>query len=365
MIDSAATALVLHSRYGQTMIDTVAGLIGLLAAFVFVERLRSTHSRRDLAIALSLAALGLVNLALAAKPTLIDSVSPPHGLQIGLAVVAALAAAALARDALRGGNRFEGTLAVGVAVLGLASLSYFVAPSTNVERLHLGDFLKLLAVATILYGCLVEFRALQRELVKRVAIDERRRMARDMHDGLAQELAFIASHSQRLSHTGEDATTVAHLRSAAERALHDSRTTIAVLTATEELPLDRLIERTADSFRSRFGVEIELDLQQDVLVDDEWRNALLRILHEALNNAVRHGSAEHIRVSFGARENGNGGVPALRIADDGVGFDVPTAVSVSSGLGLTSMQERAGLLGGSLRIASTPGAGTVVEVALP
>jgi signal transduction histidine kinase len=365
MIDSAATALVLSSRYGHTMINTVAGLIGLLAAFVFVERLRSTHSRRDLTIAIALAALGLANLALAAKPTLIDSISPPHGVQIAQAALAALAALALARDALRDNNRLEGTLAAGVAGLGLASLSYLVAPSTNVDRLHPGDFLKLAAVATILYGCLVEFRALQRELVKRVAVDERRRMARDMHDGLAQELAFIASHSQRLSHTGEDATTVAHLRSAAERALHDSRTTIAVLTATEELPLDRLIERTANSFRSRFGVQIELDLQQDVLVDDEWRNALLRILHEALNNAVRHGSAEHIRVSFGASENGNGSVPSLRIADDGVGFDVPAAVSAPSGLGLTSMQERAGLLGGSLRIASTPGAGTVVEVALP
>jgi signal transduction histidine kinase len=361
MIDSAATALVLHSRYGQTMIDTVAGLIGLLAAFVFIERLRSTHSRRDLVIALAIAALGLVNLALAAKPTLIDSISPPRGVQVGLALVAALVAIALARDSESGGDRLEGSLAAGVAVLGLASLSYFISPSMNVDRLHIGDFLKLVAFTTILYGCLLEFRALQRELVKRVAVDERRRMARDMHDGLAQELAFIASHSQRLSHTGEDATTVAHLRSAAERALHDSRTTIAVLTATEEVPLDRLIERTADSFRSRFGVEIELDLQPDVLVDDEWRNALLRILHEALNNAVRHGSAEHIRVSFG----GEDGVPSLRISDNGAGFDVPAAVSAGTGLGLTSMQERAGLLGGSLRIASTPGAGTVVEVALP
>ena len=54
-------------------------------------------------------------------------------------------------------------------------------------------------------------------------------MARDMHDGLAQELAFIATHSQRLGQVGDDTATVAHLKAAAERALHESRTTIAVL----------------------------------------------------------------------------------------------------------------------------------------
>ena len=59
-------------------------------------------------------------------------------------------------------------------------------------------------------------------------------MARDMHDGLAQELAFIATHSQRLGQVGDDATTVANLKAAAERALHESRTAIAVLTSVDD-----------------------------------------------------------------------------------------------------------------------------------
>jgi signal transduction histidine kinase len=354
-------ALALHSRYGHTMIDTLAGLIGLLAAFVFVERLRSAHRRRDLLIALALGILGAANLVLAAKPTLIDSLSPPGYVQLAIALLAALAAVVLARDSMHTRDRLEQSLAAGAAMLGLASFSYFLSPAMDVDRLYVGDILKLCAFAFLLYGCLIEFRMLQRKLVKRAAVDERRRMARDMHDGLAQELAFIASHSQRLSHTGEDAATVAHLRSAAERALHDSRTTIAVLTATEDLPLDQLIVRTVDSFRSRFGIDVELDLRRNVVVDDEWRNALLRILHEALNNAVRHGSAQRIVVSLGGDSNG----PSLRIADDGRGFDVPAAMRAGGGLGLSSMQERAGLLGGALRIVSTPGAGTVVEVGLP
>jgi signal transduction histidine kinase len=360
MIDPAGLALTLHSRYGHTMIDTVAGLIGLLAAFVFVERLRSTRKRRDLLIVLVLALLGLANLALAATPTLVDSLSPPSYVQLAIALLAALAAAALAHDSTSNTDRLERSLAGGAAVLALASFSYFLSPAMDVNRLYVGDVLKLCAFALVLCGCLNEFRTLQRKLVKQVAVDERRRMARDMHDGLAQELAFIASHSQRLSHSGEDAATAAHLRSAAERALHDSRTTIAVLSASEELPLDQLIVRTVDSFRSRFGVDIELDLQADVIVSDEWRNALLRILHEALNNAVRHGSAQRILVILGEDANG----PSLRIVDDGSGFDVPAAVNAGRGLGLSSMQERAGLLGGALRIVSTPGAGTVVEVGL-
>jgi signal transduction histidine kinase len=361
MIDPGGLALTLHSRYGHTMIDTIVGLIGLLAAFVFIERLRSTHRRREALIALVLALLGVANLALAIKPTLVDSLSPPGYLRVGVALLTALAAAVLARDSRHNADRLEQSLAAGAAVLALASFSYFLFPAVNVSRLYAGDILKLGAFVLILYGCLVEFRTLQHKLVKRVAVGERRRMARDMHDGLAQELAFIASHSQRLSHTGEDAATVAHLRSAAERALHDSRTTIAVLTSSEDLPLDQLIVQTVDSFRSRFGVDVELDLQADVVVNDEWRNALLRILHEALNNAVRHGSAQQIYVSLGEDANG----PSLRIVDDGSGFDVPAAISAGKGLGLTSMQERAGLLGGALKIISTPGAGTVVEVGLP
>jgi signal transduction histidine kinase len=354
-------SVTMHSRSGNTMVDTVAGLISALAAFVFVERLRPTRQRRDLLIALSLGIVSAANLMLAAGSTLTDAHPLPSYVQIGIALLAACAAIVLARHSARTDDGLEESLAAGVAVLAVAHFNYFLVPSMSSDQLYAGDMLKLGAFLLILYGCVIEFRTLQRALVQRVAVGERRRMARDMHDGLAQELAFIASHSQRLHHTGEDATTVAHLQSAAERALHDSRTTIAVLTAPEDVPLDRLIVRTVESFRSRFGVEVELDLDPEVVVGAEDRNALLRILHEALINAVRHGSAQQILVRLGD----SNGSPSLRIADNGSGFDVPGAVSAGRGLGLTSMQERAGILGGSLSIVSTPGTGTVVEVGLP
>ena len=361
-IASHAFPVTMSSRSGETMVDTIAGLISALAAFVFVERLRPTRQRRDLLIALSLGIFSAGNLLLAARPTLSDAHPLPSYMQIGATLLAVSAAVSLTRHSARTGDGLERSLAAGVAVLAVAHFNYLFVPSMSSDRLYAGDMLKLGAFLLILYGCLIEFRTLQRKLVQRVAVGERRRMARDMHDGLAQELAFIATHSQRLRRTGEDATTVAHLQSAAERALHDSRTTIAVLTAPEDVPLDRLILNTVESFRSRFGVEVEVDLEHDVVVGAEERNALLRILHEALTNAVRHGCARRILVRL---SDDSPGGPSLRIADDGSGFDVPAAVSAGKGLGLTSMQERTGILGGALSIASTPGEGTVVEVELP
>lgn len=283
-------------------------------------------------------------------------------LELSGALLAAIAAVGLARRAEHDGDRMVRSIAAGVAVLAIARFSYFLVSPPQVNRLYAGDILKLCAYALILHGCMAEFRALQHKLTRQAAMDERRRMARDMHDGLAQELAFISTHSQRLGKTGDDAATVAHLRAAAERALHDSRTAIAVLTSSEEAPLDLLIDRTVESFRSRFGVEIDLDLERDVIVDAERRNALLRILHEASLNAVRHGSAQRIHVLMRSGPDG----PSLRIADDGAGFDVQAAVDAGgAGLGLTSMRERAELLGARLSISSSPGAGTVVEVGAP
>lgn len=358
-IASHAFPVTMSSRSGETMVDTIAGLISALAAFVFVERLRPTRQRRDLLIALSLGIFSAGNLLLAARPTLSDAHPLPSYMQIGATLLAVSAAVSLTRHSARTGDGLERSLAAGVAVLAVAHFNYLLVPSMSSDRLYAGDMLKLGAFLLVFYGCVIELRTLQRALVQRVAVDERRRMARDMHDGLAQELVFIATHSQRLGRTDDDAATVVHLQAAAERALHDSRMTIAVLTSAEQAPLDLLITSTVETLRLRFGIEVDLDLEHDVIVDAERRNALLRILHEASINAIRHGLARRILVRLRGGPDG----PSLRIDDDGSGFDVQAAVSAGRGMGLTSMQERAETLGGSLSITSSP-AGTIVEVRL-
>jgi signal transduction histidine kinase len=351
---------------GHTVMTTATGLIGALATMLFVQRTRATHQLCDRVMAIAFGVLSAMALILAAVPLV--GAGADHSWQwltlaVQLAAAGVLAATAVSL-ALGSPGRADGlqrSIVAGVIVLAVAQLDYFLLPATNNGSLYGGDVLTLAAYMLILYGCGLEFRALQRRLVVRAAVAERRRMARDMHDGLAQELAFIATYSQRLGRTGDDIQTVAHLRAAAERALHDSRTAIAVLTSTDDEPMDRLITRTVESFRSRFAVEVELDLEQGVIVDAERRNALLRILHEALVNAIRHGSARKILVCLTAGEDG----PSLRISDDGCGFDVPAAVTAGAGLGLISMRERAELLGGGLDVVSTSGIGTVVEVGLP
>jgi signal transduction histidine kinase len=352
---------------GHALIATATGLIAALASFVFAERARGSRERCDLLMSVAFGILSVTGLLLAGAPAFL-SARPGQSWQWATLALQLAAGAILVGSSLVLTHRstperrgLDRSVMAGVIVLLVARIDYFLLPSAGNGSLYGGDLLMLGASLVILYGCIVEFRASQRRLMADAAMLERRRMARDMHDGLAQELAFIATYSQRLGRTGDDATTVVHLRAAAERALHDSRTAIAVLTSTDDAPLDRLITRTVDSFRSRFPVDVELDLEQDVVVDAERRNALLRILNEAMINATRHGSARQILVRLTGGQRGS----ALSISDDGSGFDVPAAVSAGRGLGLISMNERAELLGGGLNIISAPGTGTVVEVGLP
>ena len=358
-----AIPVTVDSASALTMADTASGLIGLLASFVFIERLRVSGQRRDLLIAVALAILSLTNLLAAAGPATLSA--SPAGAWEWVLLIATLGGGAMLLGAVcwrleAERSRLPRAILAGVVVVAVGSFDYLLVSSAAGERLYAADILKLGGYLLILYGCLIELGVHRRGLVHRVAVNERRRMARDMHDGLAQELAFIATHSQRLG-SGDDAATVAHLRAAAERALHDSRTTIAVLTSAEDVPLDLLVVRTVDSFRSRFGVEVDLDLAGGVAVDAERRNALLRILHEALTNAVRHGGAEQVLVRLSTGPSGL----SLRIADDGCGFDVTGAFAAGKGLGLVSMSERAEMLGGTLNILSRSSGGTVVEVVLP
>ena len=375
MLSAALAALVLtlvlqtlwpslRTGSGQTMVRTGCGLVAIVAALVLAGRLRHVRQLRDVAIVGALAVLGVVNLALAVASTPLSS--HPHSDWQWIALIANIATSVVLLCALCWRvdvrePRLPRAFLVGAVVLVVASWDLLLVASGRSGWLYTADALKLVAYALILAGCVSELKLNRRRLIQRAAADERRRMARDMHDGLAQELAFIATHSQRLGRSDDDAAIVTHLKAAAERALHESRTTIAVLASVDDAPLDMLITRTADSFRAKFGVEVDLDLQPAVVVDAEQRNALLRILHEAMTNAVRHGGAQQVFVRLTAGEEG----PLLRIVDDGCGFDVPGAFSASKGLGLMSMGERADMLGGGLNIFSSPGTGTVVEVGLP
>lgn len=360
-----ALSVSVHSPRAYTVAGTAGSLVSVLVAFMFSERVRYTHERRDLIAAIVFVGLAAANLLLVtAGPASASAADSWHLIISGAGFagsVVVLAAIAYPRRDHRRVAAPPAVVTAGIAILACGNAVALLTSGPYGDRLYAADALKLTAWALMLWGCVVELRNLRAGIERRASLSERRRIARDMHDGLAQELAFITIYAQQLGRSEDDGATAAHLRSAAERALHESRTALAVLSLADEVSLDTLVTRTVDTFRARFGVDVDVDLERHIFVDDEHRNALLRILHEALTNAVRHGGATRMLVKLRAANRAT----RLTVTDDGAGFDVRGALEMRRGLGLTSMSERAEILGGSVWISSRAGAGTVVEVELP
>jgi signal transduction histidine kinase len=145
---------------------------------------------------------------------------------------------------------------------------------------------------------------------------------------------------------------------AAERALDESRSAISALTRPMDQTLDAAVAQAAEEVAGRVGVRLRLNLDEGIEVPAVTREALVRIVREAVSNTVRHGKAETVTVALSS-DNGT----RLRVRDDGVGFD--PSDGGGPGFGLTSMSERARALGGELHVSSAPGEGTAIEVVLP
>jgi len=183
---------------------------------------------------------------------------------------------------------------------------------------------------------------------------ERSRIARDLHDGLAQELAFVSMQGYRLALAYDDER-AGQLAEAAGRALDESRRVVEELRYTD-VPFAVQLERTIRRLAERGGANLRLDVAENCFVAPGQQLNLLRIAGEAVNNGVCHGRAKHIELALHQ-------VDGLRLVvrDDGTGFS-PGAPS--SGFGLTSIRERTEELGGRFTVSSTPN-GTEIEVVVP
>ena len=185
---------------------------------------------------------------------------------------------------------------------------------------------------------------------------ERRRIARDLHDGPAQDLAYLLRNIKSLN-GAVDSETQAHLRHAAERAELDIRLAINAITAPCSRSVNAAVTQAVIEVAARDHVKLELDFAPGIRLSPARADALVRIAREAVSNAARHSGAA--RVSLRLRRQG-GGV-RLRITDNGSGFDT---AAQADGFGLISMRERAASVGGDLRISSVPDHGTEVDVKL-
>jgi len=201
--------------------------------------------------------------------------------------------------------------------------------------------------------------AAHQTLEQQATAEERRRIARELHDGLAHELAFIASKTHRPQGDTHGPLDVRQLADAADRALDEARRAITVLSASQPQSLSSAVAQTAEDLGERLDLAVHLDLADDIEIPGDVTENLLRILREAMTNAAQHGASRQVHVSLERAD-------ALRLVveDDGCGFD-PHDASHSRGFGLLSMRERAESIGGLLILDSAPAHGTRVEVAVP
>jgi signal transduction histidine kinase len=207
---------------------------------------------------------------------------------------------------------------------------------------------------------LAPLRRYGRRVARAAVLEERRRIARDLHDGLAQELAFISSQSQALS---RNPTTdrAAQVATAAQRALDESRAAIQSLGREGEGAFASEVAQVAEQLAARAGARVRLDLDPEASATPEQRDQLLRIVREAVTNGVCHGRASTVAVQLGGGRD-----LRLRVSDDGAGFDPDAAAPEGGrGFGLAGMRERARQIGAELTIRSRIGRGTEVEVVLP
>ena len=188
--------------------------------------------------------------------------------------------------------------------------------------------------------------------------EERQRIARNLHDGLAQELAYIRMETQRMA-AGQPDGRAARLARAAERALEESRSAIEGLRAQGDEPFGVELSELADELATREGARVSVEVDAAIELESSNREALLRIMREAICNGVRHGHATEVALEL----TGGDGL-RMSVRDNGAGF-VAGGPRRRGGFGLASMRARARELGGELKVQSAPGQGTLVEVKLP
>jgi signal transduction histidine kinase len=201
----------------------------------------------------------------------------------------------------------------------------------------------LQSVANALASAVERSRAAARLILVREA--ERRRLARDLHDGALQELGWVRSALLRGATAGE-------LLPAVDRAMAGLHDAIAAKTSAPDEPLALALTRAVHGVGDRLGVPITLTLDEAVVVAPAVRDELMGVAREAVTNAARHSGSPTVQVTL---SDGR-----LTVGDDGHGFD-PT-YGRPGGFGLTSMRERADAIGAALTITSAPGHGTCVEV---
>lgn len=215
---------------------------------------------------------------------------------------------------------------------------------------------------------IIEHIRLQDQAEQLAVLEERQRLARELHDSVTQALYSVTLYvdAARMAFSAKkwDAleTNLHEVRNMAREAMYDMR-----LLVFELRPFMLETEGLVSVLRARLAaVEDRAGLKTEVLVEGEKRlpivieEELYRIAQEGLNNVVKHAEAKHVRIHIQYHEDN----VFLEMTDDGLGFDIKTA-DQRGGFGLQGIKERIQRLGGSLEMESSPGKGTRLRVSVP
>jgi signal transduction histidine kinase len=336
----------------------------LIAAAAFARR-RTAARRRELVELLVIVPAVLValwSLADSAGPALPSLAAHDHVqpmLLTSLLAVRALASLlAVIGFGLRyraRGNDLDRWLALGATLFLFGDLNYVFTPLVSYGFVSSGDFLRLLAYAVLLVGV---WRAIRFAEFGRAVAEERARVAREIHDGLAQYLFAVSTHATMLENGADPDTTIPQLKQAATAAQQEARFAILALSsASGTAPFDAALRRYVDFLTADGELEVDLEIDENVQLAPDEQIEVFRIVQEGLANARKHAGARHADVRIRLR----GEERVVSIVDDGTGFDEET---VSSGQGLRNMKARSASIGGGFRLRSEPGRGTALEVVL-
>jgi signal transduction histidine kinase len=228
-----------------------------------------------------------------------------------------------------------------------------------------------------LFGQLLEgerrYRGLARA-VWQVQEEERRRLARELHDGIGQILTALKNQLERIERRAagdapELAPQLADAVDLAGAALRDTRELSRLLRppVLDDLGLAAALRWLARTMGERTELAVELDWRlPEERLPAELETLIFRVVQEALTNALKHSGAEGARVEVERA----GATLVTRISDPGAGFDPAAALAPGgdpggAGYGLRGMRDRVELFGGRLAVRSAPGEGTVLELELP
>lgn len=345
----------------------------LIAAAALVSLNRESPSRRGLRTVTIPAALVILmsfllwaaraELPLAVDPEINTSPQPllfaVHPLFFASQCMAALcffvASIAFMRRAAHHDDALLYWLGPACALAAFSRVNYALFPSRYTDWLYTGDLLRTGFYVLLLVGASREIGQYWDAHARVAVLEDRRRLSRELHDGVIQELALLRMEGHSLP---SSFPAKSRILAACDRSLDEARAAVHALGHGGDEPLGLVLRRTTRELAQRYGVRLDIQVDDSIEASADQQHTLLRIIREAVANAARHGHAQHLCVRLGKE----GEWRQLVVEDDGEGFDSAGATGANAGYGLVSMRERARTLPGFLDITSRPGEGSVVTV---